>query len=203
MKEIIKIAYGPSSENYDAHFSFQNEDYRLKRLGVDANVDLALHLLKTYRHECDVFAVAGFPPILKIGRETIIHPVYQQLRVAAGRTPVADGTQLRKTSFLWALKSLLKREPHLLSQKKIGFFCGIFQADFLHFFEEHTSHLVFADLYFSLGIPKLMHSSRQLAKSMGRLRRVHHSQITTRLRETLAPRRENRHRRLPRPLHQR
>jgi predicted amino acid dehydrogenase len=169
MKEIIKIAYGPSSENYDAHFSFQNEDYRLKRLGVDANVDLALHLLKTYRHECDVFAVAGFPPILKIGRETIIHPVYQQLRVAAGRTPVADGTQLRKTSFLWALKSLLKREPHLLSQKKIGFFCGIFQADFLHFFEEHTSHLVFADLYFSLGIPKLMHSSRQLAKSMGRL----------------------------------
>ena len=42
MKEIIKIAYGPSSENYDAHFSFRNEDYRLKRLGVDANVELAL-----------------------------------------------------------------------------------------------------------------------------------------------------------------
>jgi len=169
MKEIIKIAYGPSSENYDANFGFKGEDYRLKRLGVDANVDLALHLLKSFKHECDVFAVAGFPPALKIGREMIIHPVYKQLRDAAGATPVADGTLLRKTSFLWALKSLLKREPHLLSQKKIGFFCGIFQADFLHFFEEHTSDLVFADLYFSLGIPQLMHSSRQLTKAMGRL----------------------------------
>ena len=169
MKEIIKIAYGPSSENYDAHFSFQNEDFRLKRLGVDANVDLAVHLLKTYRHECDVFAVAGFPPVIKIGRESFIHPVYHQLRLAAGTTPVADGTQLRKTSFLWALKTLLKREPHLLTQKKIGFFCGMFQADFLHFFEEYTQKLVFADLYFSLGIPQLMHSSRQLTKSMGRL----------------------------------
>jgi predicted amino acid dehydrogenase len=169
MKEIIKIAYGPSSENYDTHFQFRGEEFRVKRLGVDSNVELALHLLRSYQEECDVFAVAGFPPILKFGRETFIHPVFHRLREAAGRTPVADGTMLRKTSFLWALKALLKTEPQLLAGKKVGFFSGIFQADFLPFFEEHTTKFVFADLYFSLGTPFLLHTPKQLANAMGRL----------------------------------
>ncbi len=169
MKEIVKIAFGPSSENCDAEFSFAGESFRLKRLGVDGQPELAVHLVSQYRHQCDVLALSGFPPVLKLPRRTIIHPQVRELHAAAGGVPLVDGALLRRTAVPWALRAQLRQDPHLLAEKTVAFYAGLSQWESLPLFAEHTAEVLFADLYFTLGLPKLLHSGEELATSFKRL----------------------------------
>ncbi|MFP5387499.1 MAG: hypothetical protein ACLGHN_15585, partial [Bacteriovoracia bacterium] len=157
MKEIIIIAFGSAKENYDQAVTlFGGKTFRIKRLGVDFNFELALELITKYRYQCDILAFSGFPTDVKLNGKVYTHPQTQELRNAAGNTPYTDGSFLKLMALPLFLKNLFQKEPYLFNGKKIGFYSGIVQWDYLSTYEEITEELIFADPYSLMGIPTVL-----------------------------------------------
>lgn len=162
MKEIIAISMGPASENFDQKVSVLGEEFRVKRLGVNFNMELALELVKKYRNQCDLFAFGGLPTDVKVEGRVHTHHQVLELRRAAGDTPIADGSKLKLTAIPLFLRNLSQKEPELFKGKKIAFFTGITQWDYLPAYQEISSNLVFADPYMAFGAPALARGLEEL-----------------------------------------
>ncbi len=156
MKEVITISMGPASANYDKSINMFGEQFRVKRLGVNFNFNLALELVKKYRNQCDIFAFGGFPTDIKVNGKIHTHHQVLELRKAAGDTPIADGSKVKLTAIPLFIKNLSQKEPYLFKGKSISFFSGVTQWDYLPAYQEITSDLVFADPYMAIGAPKVI-----------------------------------------------
>ena len=153
MKEIIKISFESARDNQDHIFELDGEQFHVRTLGAEHDIDLALELVKKFRNECDAFAISGFPQEIKLHRKSYVHRFVQEIRRAADGVPVHDGSLLRKAAMPWALKKYVDQDKFFLAHKKVGFYTGLVQWSYLNFFEDQDCRLVFADLYFSSGIP--------------------------------------------------
>lgn len=156
MKEIIIISFGFANENFDETVHLLGSDFRVKRLGVDFNFELALELVKKYRNQCDIFSFSGFPIDVKINRKIHTHNQVLRLREAAGDTPIADGSNLKNLALPMFLKNLSKSEPESFKNKSIAFYSGITQWDYLPAYAEISENLIFADPFMAAKIPKLL-----------------------------------------------
>jgi predicted amino acid dehydrogenase len=153
MKEIIKLSFGSSCDNFDDEIEMNGHKIHIRGIGVDYDFDLALRIVKKYAQECDAFALSGFILDIKQNNKTHVHHTVKAIREAAGDTPVLDGNMLRKAAFPWALKKFIDQEKHFLSNKTVAFYTGLVQWNILPFFQEYDCKLVFGDLFFSMGIP--------------------------------------------------
>ena len=156
MKEIIKIAFDSAKYNNDMTFELSGEHFHVRQFGVEYNIDLALELITKYKDECDALAISGFPYDIKLKGKTYSHKFLQRLRTAASDTPIFDGSLLRKAAIPWALKKYLDQDRHLLAHKKVGFYTGIVQWMVIPFFEDQSCDMIFADIFFSTGLPVTM-----------------------------------------------
>jgi predicted amino acid dehydrogenase len=156
MKEVITISMGAASENYDKSITMFGEHFRVKRLGVDFNFNLALELVKKYRNQCDIFALGGFPTEIKVNGKVHVHHQVLELRKAAGDTPITDGSKVKLTAIPLFIKNLSQKEPHLFKGKSISFFSGVTQWDYLPAYHDINSNLFFADPYMAIGAPKVI-----------------------------------------------
>lgn len=164
MKEIIAISFGPAKENFDETIKLFGGEFRVKRLGTDFNFELALELVKKYRSQCDILALSGFPIDVKVNGKVHTHEQVLKLRKAAGDTPVADGANLKLLALPFFIKNLSVNEPFLFKNKRIAFFSGITQWDYLPAYNEITSDLVFADSFMAMNIPKVIQGVDGLKK---------------------------------------
>lgn len=162
MKEIIAISMGPASENFDQTITMFGEKFRVKRLGVDFNFQLALELVRKYRNQCDILAFGGFPTDVKVNGRVHVHHQVQELRRAAGDTPIADGSRVKLTAIPLFLKNLTHKEPYLFKGKSISFFSGITQWDYLPSYQEINPNLIFADPFMALSAPKVIRGFEDL-----------------------------------------
>ncbi len=153
MREVIKIAFEGSRDNQDQIITLGGEQIHVRTLGAEYNIDLAIELVKKYRDEVDAFAISGFPQEIKLQKTVYTHKFVRDLKRAANGIPLHDGTLLRKAAMPWALKKYIDQDKFFLSHKKIGFYTGLVQWSYLPFFEEHHCRMIFADLYFSTGLP--------------------------------------------------
>lgn len=153
MKEIIKITLGSAKNNSDYKFEINGESIHVRDFGVEYSLELAIELIHKFKYECDSFALSGFPQDIKLNKKVYSHKFVREIRKAAGDVPVHDGSLLRKAAIPWAIKKYIDQDKHFLAHKKIGFYAGLLQWNFLSFFEDQGAELVFADLYFSMGIP--------------------------------------------------
>ncbi len=162
MKEVITISMGPASANYDKSINMFGEQFRVKRLGVNFNFKLALELVKKYRNQCDIFAFGGFSTDIKLNGKIHVHHQVLELRRAAGDTPIADGSKVKLTAIPLFIKNLSQKEPQLFKGKRIAFFSGITQWDYLPAYQEINNDLVFADPYMAFGAPKTILGMKDL-----------------------------------------
>jgi predicted amino acid dehydrogenase len=153
MKEVLKLSFGSSNDNFDEIIEMNGQQIHVRGLGANYDFDLALEIIKRYATECDAIALSGFILDIKVQKEVYVHHMVKRIREAAGATPVLDGNMLRKTAIPWALKKYFDQEKHLLSNKTIAFYTGLVQWNFLSFFEEFNAKMIFGDFFFSLGIP--------------------------------------------------
>ncbi len=162
MKEIINISLGSASENFDETISVLGTTFRIKRLGVDFNINLAKKLIEQYRNSVDLFALSGFPPIINLKSKTYIHCQLRQIIKATDGVPIIDGQALRDVYQPWFLDRLLQASPDFFDGKRVGFFTGCIQMNILKELEKHNCELRFADPYFFYRVPKTLKTSADL-----------------------------------------
>tara|TARA_B100001971_G_scaffold61895_1_gene56816 strand:+ start:2281 stop:4350 length:2070 start_codon:yes stop_codon:yes gene_type:complete len=164
MKQIIHITMGTAAENTDNQFDILGKKVRIKKLGVDFNLDLARDLLKNYRGVADAITISGLPNPIHIDDQYFSHPLLEEFREIAYPTPLLDGTIVRKILTPWAINHFIKEDPYFIKNKKLGFFSGFIQYHLLDELKAQDARFRFADAYFASGAPYLMRSLTQYKK---------------------------------------
>lgn len=164
MKQIIHITMGSAADNTDNQFDILGKKVRIKKLGVDFNIDLIRDMLKNYRRVADAITISGLPNPIKIDGKELVHPLLEEFKDIAYPTPVLDGTLVRNILTPWAINHFAKEDPYFIKNKKIGFYGGFIQYHLLDEFQSHDARFRFADIYFATGAPILIKSVSKLKK---------------------------------------
>jgi predicted amino acid dehydrogenase len=164
MKEIMKLSFGEAKDNFDDILTLNGETVRVRSFGAGYDFNLARDIVKRFKDEVDAIALSGFPLDIKIHKKNFSHSMVQEIKKLASGTPIHDGNILRRSAFPWALKKYVDIDKHFLANKKVGFYTGLLQWNYLPSFEEHACEMSFADMYFSLGLPIALHGRPALEK---------------------------------------
>ena len=162
MKEIININLGCGSHNYTKELTLFDHKFRVTHYGCDYDIDLACALAEEFDGHCDAIAVSGLPNSLKLDGTRYDHQHYKDIRSRIKFTPMVDGQNLRELYIPWAIKKMAKQNKDFFQEKKIGFFCGIVQYNYLESFNALSSDFSFADPYFIFKTPYLLRTQKRL-----------------------------------------
>lgn len=164
MKEIIHLTFENAKNNTDQKVEIGGELFHVRTLGAEYSIDLALTLVRKFQGECDAFAISGFPQDISLRKKLYSHRFVQDIKKAADGVPVHDGSLLRKAAIPWSLKKYIEEDKFFLAHKKVGFYTGLAQWSYLSFFDDLGCRLVFADLFFSSGLPFALNGISALEK---------------------------------------
>ena len=170
-KDILFLSMESPENNKDLSFDIFGVTVNVKEMGVNYNTQLMLSLVNKYAEDFDVIAVSGVANPIQIGKVEIAHQVLRQIKLAAGATPVVDGANLREILVPWSMNYFSKKNPGILTDKKIGFYAGVVQYYLIDELKQYQDQMVFADPYFFTNTPVLIKSKSNLDSILLRTRR--------------------------------
>ncbi len=165
MKQIVSISLGNSRDDYEFVAQFLNQDFTIKRIGTDGDVDLASELLEQYDKEADAIGMGGLDFNYSIGSSRALEKQkmkVDQLKSRIG-SPVTTGEMLRRVSFEWAIRHLqFKLGNNYFNHRKVLFLSGMSSYNIAKVLSEYTDNISFADPIYENGIPKFLNSLSEL-----------------------------------------
>ncbi|MFK7823298.1 MAG: hypothetical protein AB8G05_04020 [Oligoflexales bacterium] len=167
MKYIVSISFGTSKQNYDRTFKFRDNSVRISQYGADFDTTVVAHLLKKFDGHCDVIALSGFQPPVRVGRKTFHHPDSERLKSIPKKTPITMGYVFHRSFFPWAVgrSGIGKR---LFQQSAILFASGLASQGMAETLSEYTQKLYFADPVFHWGLPHYLYGLEELSDYVSR-----------------------------------
>jgi predicted amino acid dehydrogenase len=173
VKQIINISLGPGSDDYELKVKFKNQNFSIKRVGTDGDVEKASDLLLTWNKNADAIGLGGIQFPYTIGPRSIPDKKTGRLLKVAKKlsTPVTVGGTLRDVSHEWSL-----RHTHFIfgnnyfTNARVLFFSGMVNSKIARVMQEYTDNLQFADPVLEDGIPRLMGSIKELELYAGKIK---------------------------------
>ena len=173
MKQIINISLGPGSDDYEFKVKFQNQNFSIKRMGTDGDVEKASELLLTWNKNADAIGLGGIQFPYTIGPRSIPDKKTGRLLKVAKKlsTPVTAGGTLRDVSHEWSLRhTQFIFGNNYFTNARVLFFSGMVNSKIANVMQEYTDNLQFADPVLEDGIPRLMGSIKELELYAGRIK---------------------------------
>ena len=167
MKYIVSISFGTSKQNFDRTIKFRNEPVRISQFGADFDTTVVAHLLQKFDGHCDVIALSGFQPPVRVGRRTFHHPDSERLKSIPKKTPITMGYVFHRSFFPWAVGRSGVGEK-LFKQAPILFTSGLASQAIAETLSEYTHKLFFADPVFHWGIPHYLQGLEELSDYVSR-----------------------------------
>ncbi len=164
MKQIVSISLGSSKTNYEFETEFLGQDFNIKRLGTDGDLEKAAEMLLQWDKNADVIGIGGVklpyglnPRYLKKKHMDKLERLGAQIE-----TPVTLGSELRDVSFEWCLRFIQYKFGNYFNNAKVLFFSGMDHYRLAKVMSEFTDNLTFADPIFENGIAKFLTSIKDL-----------------------------------------
>ncbi|MDA3898221.1 MAG: hypothetical protein PF482_18965 [Desulfobacteraceae bacterium] len=165
MKQIVSISLGNSQDDYEFVAEFMGQEFNIKRVGTDSDVDVAADLMEQWDSEADAIGLGGLNYNYAIGSSRSIEKQAQKVESLKSRisSPVTTGEKLRRVSFEWAIRHLqFKFGNNYFNHTKVLFLSGMLNYNIAKVISEYTDNLTFADPLFENGIPKFLNSIADL-----------------------------------------
>jgi len=164
VKQIVSISLGSSKTNYEFETEFLGQDFNIKRLGTDGDLEKAAEMLLQWDKNADVIGIGGVklpyglnPRYLKKKHMDKLERLGAQIE-----TPVTLGSELRDVSFEWCLRFIQYKFGNYFNNAKVLFFSGMDHYRLAKVMSEFTDNLTFADPIFENGIAKFLTSIKDL-----------------------------------------
>ncbi len=164
MKQIVSISLGSSKTDYEFETEFLGQDFNIKRLGTDGDLEKAAEMLLQWDKNADVIGIGGVklpyglnPRYLKKKHMDKLERLGAQIE-----TPVTLGSELRDVSFEWCLRFIQYKFGNYFNNAKVLFFSGMDHYRLAKVMSEFTDNLTFADPIFENGIAKFLTSIKDL-----------------------------------------
>lgn len=161
-KEIVSISLGPAIRDYELSTQMLGEEFRVRRFGVDGDVQRARDLVAQFDGQVDAISLGGVSLHYRVGRRTYVHEQARDIANAAAETPVVDGVHVKNTLERWALGQIAQDHPGFFSQKRVFIVSGVERYAMAQVLGTYTQQIAFGDLMFRWNLPFPLRSLGQL-----------------------------------------
>ena len=127
MKQIVSISLGNSKDDYEFVAEFMGQEFNIKRVGTDGDVDMAADLMEQWDSEADAISLGGLNFNYAIGSSRSIEKQAIKVETLKSRiaSPATTGEKLRRVSFEWAIRHLqFKFGNNYFNHTKVLFLSG-------------------------------------------------------------------------------
>jgi hypothetical protein len=164
----VSVSLGSSRRDHAVVADIGGVSVRLERIGTDGDLDKAARLFRDLDGRVDALGLGGADLGFRIGERW--YPLHSILRVTQGvhRTPLVDGTGLKRAIERRAARFLQDRCGVLIDEKRVLLTSAVDRWELARSFAEAGFDCVFGDFMFSFGLPLPLRSLKTVDR-MGRV----------------------------------
>lgn len=156
MRKIVSVSLGPRSRDFEFRARLWDEDFHVRRVGTDGDVQAARKLVREHDGQVDGIALGGMAVAFRVGDRTWRHQETLRIARAARSTPVVSGRGLKAIVDRWSIREIARRQPDIFKDANVVFLSGIANWDAVSVISEFTGNLSFADPILHFGTPKVL-----------------------------------------------
>ena len=164
VKQIISINFGTSKDDYEFETEFLGQQFNIKRIGADSDMEKAAALVLKWDKRADAIGIGNIKFPYNIGPKSLTRKHDDTIKILGEKiqTPVTSGNALRDVSFEWALRFIDHKFTNYFKNSKVLFLSGMINYKIAKVMAEYSDNLTFADPVLENGISKLIHSLKGL-----------------------------------------
>ena len=158
---IVSVSLGSSKRDKTARSELLGVPLQLDRKGVDGKLYRAVELINQLAPKVQAIGLGGIDLYLFAGTKRFVVRDALKLAHAAGTTPIADGSLLKRILEPQQIEYLLNERPDIpVKGKKVLMVSAVDRTGMAQVLDEAAGEIVFGDLIFGLGIPVPLRSYR-------------------------------------------
>ena len=117
MKKVVSISLGSSDQDYEFDAQLMGQDIKVKRFGVDGDVDKAVELLKRWEKDADAIGLGMVKDHYAVGSRRFIEKDTARMLGMVTRVPVTTGARLRGILQEWAVRHVQNKLGNYFKDK--------------------------------------------------------------------------------------
>ena len=158
---IVSVSLGSSKRDKTARSELLGVPLQLDRKGVDGKLYRAVELISQLAPEVQAIGLGGIDLYLFAGTKRFVVRDALKLARAAGTTPIADGSLLKRILEPQQMEYLLSERSDIsLKGRKVLMVSAVDRTGMARVLDEAAGEIIFGDLIFGLGIPVPLRSYR-------------------------------------------
>lgn len=163
---ILSVSLGSSKRDKTAASELMGVPLSLERMGVDGKFYRAVELITQLAPEVQAVGLGGIDLYLYAGDQRYTVRDALKLAQAAGDTPVADGSRLKRLLEPALVYRLMAEHPEIpLKGRKVLMVSGVDRTGMAKALAENAGEIVFGDFIFALGLPIPLRSYRSVVRA--------------------------------------
>lgn len=163
MKKVISISLGSSKRDHSAEINLMGQDFLVKRIGTDGDMDKMIRFIRENDGKVDAFGLGGMDLYIQaVDRRYSIKDA-EKVAAAAQKTPIVDGSGLKNTLERRVVQYLLKETDILKEKKKVLIVSAMDRCGLAQSLSDAGCEMTYGDVAFVLNIPIRLKSLHTLA----------------------------------------
>lgn len=162
MRRVVSVSLGSSRRDKAVEVTLGGERFRLERTGTDGDVAAAGRLIQELDGRVDCIGLGGMDRYLWLGNRRYTIRQVDRLARLAERTPVVDGSGLKRTMEPRVLQRLVDERVVKLEGRRVLMMCAVDRYGVAERLPEYTSQIIYGDIIFAVGVRFPMRSLRMV-----------------------------------------
>ncbi len=164
MKQVVSVSIGSSKRNHEATVEVMGEEFLLKRIGTDGDINKAIETIKNLDGKVDAIGLGGIDFYLFSKSKRYIIGDSRKFLNATKETPILDGSGLKNTLERRVIRQLQNQGIVNFKDQNVLLVCGMDRFGMADEIEKLTNNIVIGDIMFALGLGIPLHSLNSLDK---------------------------------------
>jgi predicted amino acid dehydrogenase len=162
MKHIVSLSLGSSNQNGERLIQCGDRTVRLTRLGADYDLQMFYHWLEKVDGQCDLIALSGLPPPVRVGRRIFRHDLLTSAQSKIKKSLSVDGSLMQGMVLAWAIDQAMSDGRLNIAGHSVAMLSSLMQQDVCRTLASKAQKVFSLDPWTFLGLPLALETQGRL-----------------------------------------